>query len=243
MDQEAGMKNDSPSRKPLALLIPGLDGTGRLFCRQAAALEARYRVRAWEFRRRSRFTLDDLVEELAGGTSAEDPASIMVVGESFGGTVAISYVLAYPERVRSLCLINAFPVYRHRLRIHLACRLLPLLRLPGIRRLKDLIAEEILAGEGITKDARKTYHEIIQDVDMESYRQRLEIVRRVNLVSRLPQIEVPTVLLASGRDKLVPSTAEARFMAERIPNSRLHEFPRAGHALLLTPGFQLADYI
>ena len=243
MDQEAGMKNDSPPRKSLALLIPGLDGTGRLFSRQTAALGARYRIRAWEFRRRSRFTLDDLVEELGGETGAEDPASILVVGESFGGTVAISYVLAYPERVRSLCLINAFPVYRHRLRIRLACRLVPLLRLPGIRHLKDLIAEEILAGEGITKDARKMYHEVIRDVDMESYRQRLEIVRSVNLVSRLPEIEVPTVLLASGRDKLVPSTVEARFMAERIPNSRLHEFPRAGHALVLTPGFQLADYI
>lgn len=237
------MKNDSPLRKPLALLIPGLDGTGRLFCRQAAALGARYRVRAWEFQRRSRFTLDDLVKDMANETRAEAPESIAVVGESFGGTVAISYVLAYPERVRSLCLINAFPVYRHRLRIHLACRLLPLLRLPGIRHLKDLIAEGILAAEGITMDGRKIYQDVIQDVDTESYRQRLEIVRRVNLVSRLPEIRVPTVLLASGRDKLVPSVPEARFMAGRIPNSRLHEFPRAGHALLLTPGFQLADYI
>ncbi|MBP1595872.1 MAG: hypothetical protein H6Q05_1249, partial [Acidobacteria bacterium] len=35
--------------KPLALLIPGLDGTGRLFYRQIEALVRRYRVLAWDF--------------------------------------------------------------------------------------------------------------------------------------------------------------------------------------------------
>jgi pimeloyl-ACP methyl ester carboxylesterase len=63
------------------------------------------------------------------------------------------------------------------------------------------------------------------------------------MAERLSEIKVPTLLFASGRDKLVPSAQEGRFMAARIPNSKLYEFPRAGHALLLTPGFRLADYI
>jgi pimeloyl-ACP methyl ester carboxylesterase len=235
--------DDSCATKPLALLIPGLDGTGRLFCRQMAALQDRYRVRAWEFLRRSRFGLADLVEELAEGTCHEGPGSVVVVGESFGGAVAISYALAFPERVRSLALINAFPVYRRRLRISAACLLLPALQWPGLRRLKDLIADRILASEGVTAEGRRAYYEVIRSIDMEAYRQRLEIVSRVDLVERLPEIKVPTLLLASGRDKLVPSAEEARFMAARIPNSKLYEFPRAGHALLLTPGFRLADYI
>jgi len=235
--------DDRSATKPLALLIPGLDGTGRLFCRQVAALQVRYRVLAWEFRKRPRFELAELVEELAEGTCREASGSVAVVGESFGGMVAISYVLACPERVRSLTLINAFPVYRRRLRISLACHLLPTLQWPGLRRLKDLIADRILAGEGVTAEARRTYYEVIRSVDMEAYRQRLEIVRRVDLAVRLSEIKAPTLLLASGRDKLVPSVKEARFMAARIPHSRLYEFPRAGHALLLTPGFQLADYI
>jgi hypothetical protein len=32
-------------------------------------------------------------------------------------------------------------------------------------------------------------------------------------------------------------------MASKIPNAEVHEFPRAGHALLLTPGFSLAAYL
>jgi pimeloyl-ACP methyl ester carboxylesterase len=236
------MDEDS-ARKPLALLVPGLDGTGRLFCQQVAPLQVRYRVLAWEFRRRSRFRLTDLVEELAEGTCQEAPGSIAVVGESFGGAVAISFVLACAERVRSLTLVNAFPVYRRRLRINLASRLFPALRWPGLRRLKDLIADRILASEGVAPEGRRTYYEELRGVDPAAYRQRLEIIRSVDLVDRLPEIKVPTLLMASGRDKLVRSVREARFMAARIPNSKLYEFPRAGHALLLTPGFRLADYI
>ena len=235
--------DESSATKPLALLIPGLDGTGRLFRQQVAPLQARYRVRAWEFRRRSRFGLADLVEELAEGTRHEPPGTIAVVGESFGGAVAISFVLAYPERVRSLTLVNAFPVYRQRLRINLASRLFPALQWPGLRRLKDLIADRVLASEGVTAEGRRTYYEELRGVDPAAYRQRLEIIRSVDLVERLPEITVPTLLMASGRDKLVPSAREARFMAARIPNAKLYEFPRAGHALLLTPGFRLADYI
>ncbi len=235
--------DESSATKPLALLIPGLDGTGRLFCQQEAALQVRYRVRAWEFRRRSRFELADLVEELIEGTCREAPGTIAVVGESFGGVLAISFVLACPERVRSLTLVNAFPVYRRRLRINLASRLFPALRWPGLRRLKDLIADRVLASEGVSPEGRRAYYEELRGVDPAGYRQRLEIIRNVDLVDRLPEITVPTLLMASGRDKLVPSLKEARLMAARIPNARLYEFPRAGHALLLTPGFRLADYI
>jgi pimeloyl-ACP methyl ester carboxylesterase len=237
------MMDDSAATKPLVLLIPGLDGTGRLFCRQVAPLQARYRVRAWEFRRRSRFALADLVEELAEGTCHEAPGSVVVVGESFGGTVAISYVLACPERVRSLALINAFPVYRRRLRISAACLLSPALQWPGLRHLKDMVADRILASEGVGVEGRRAYHEVVRGIDAEAYRQRLQIVRSVDMAERLSEIKVPTLLFASGRDKLVPSAQEGRFMAARIPNSKLYEFPRAGHALLLTPGFRLADYI
>src|SRR5881628_3085334 len=97
--------------KPLALLIPGLDGTGRLYYRQIDSLSQGNRARAWEFKPRAHFTFSDLVDELAEGTSGEEPKSIAVVGESFGGTVAMHFALAFPERIRCLVLINSFAFY------------------------------------------------------------------------------------------------------------------------------------
>lgn len=235
--------NGSSGSRPLALLLPGLDGTGLLYYRQLEALEQRYRVRAWELPRHGAFDYPDLIEEIDRATEAEEPGSMVVVGESFGGTVAMHLALARPERVRTLVLVNTFPRYRRQGRIRLACRLAPLLRWSVSQRVKNAVAERTLAFEGIDADDRRRYREIIEHVDPIGYRRRLELVRCVDLRARLEEIAVPTILFASGRDKLVPSIAEARFMASRIPRARLYEFPRAGHALLLTPGFSLADYL
>ena len=234
---------DSTDRKPLALLIPGLDGTGKFYERHVAALAARYRVLAWEYRRCESFDFSDLVDELGAATRAEESGSVAVVGESFGGTVAMHYVLSYAERVRTLILINTFPSYRRQLRIRLACRLVPLLRLRGFSAVKDYIVDRTLKSEGIPETGRRRYHEIVRLVHMPAYRRRLELVRDAALRSRLGEIRVPTLILAAGRDKVVPSVAEAHYMAKHIPQTRVVVLPHAGHALLLTPGFSLADYL
>jgi len=234
---------NSQTEKTLALLIPGLDGTGRLYYKQIEPLSKRYRVHAWEFRRRGSFDLPDLVNEIALGTENEKPGSMLVVGESFGGMIALQLALIHPDRIRLLALVNSFPHYRDRIRISLACRLSALLKRPFANRIKEYVVERTLAAEGILAEDRRLYREAIGFVYHPAYCRRLELVRDVDLRSRLGEIAVPTCLFASGKDKLVSSIAEARYMHSVIPNSRIYEFPRAGHALLLTPGFLLADYL
>jgi pimeloyl-ACP methyl ester carboxylesterase len=229
--------------KPLILLVPGLDGTGGLYEPQIPALEEHFRVCAVRFQSIPGFGFPDLVRELEAETGAEPPGSITVVGESFGGPVAVHFALAFPERVRLLVLINTFSYYRWRLRIRLACLTSPLLRAAGFRQVKDFIAGRLLRWEGIDPVGLDRYYEVIRRVDLGAYRRRLELVREVDLRHRLGEIRIPTLILASGADKIVPSAAEAHFMASKIPTAQVREFPRAGHALLLTPGFSLSDYV
>ena len=229
--------------KPLALLIPGLDGTGRLFYRQIDPLAEAYRVRPYEFGTRAEFTLEDLTRELGQATAGEPDHSILVVGESFGGLIAIDYAVNYPERMRQLVLVNAFPYYHRRLRIRLARALARLLERRAARRIKNYIVDRILRREGILLQDRERYKDIIRRIDRPAYLRRLQLVQELDLRPRLREINVPCILLAGGRDKIVPSVREARFMASRIPGARVHEFPGAGHALLLTPEVTLADYV
>ena len=213
-----------------------------LYYRQVEALSRRYRVRPWRFAPRAVFDYADLVQELGAGTEGETPHSVLVVGESFGGVLALHYALAFPERVRRLILVNTFPYYRRRLRIRLAELLAPALGWEASRKLKGRIVESILGREGIEGEDLDRYGAIVRQVDLQAYRRRLALVRQVDLRPRLREIRAPTVILASGRDKLVPSRLEAQVLASGIPHAIVHEFPRAGHALLLTPGFSLADY-
>ena len=237
------MDETKPDNKPLALLIPGLDGTGRLFYRQIEALAKKYRVTPWAYAPGGDFTLSDLIRDLGRETAGEAPHSILVVGESFGGLVAINYVLRYPERVRRLVLVNTFPHFRRRLRIRMARTLVGFLRFTFGHWIKNFVVDKALLREGILAEDRQRYQEVVRQVDLPAYRRRLQLVQETDLRLQIETITVTTVLLAAGRDKLVPSVAEAHFMATRIAHAQVHEFPDAGHALLLTPGVSLADYV
>ncbi len=234
------MGNTESEPRSLALLIPGLDGTGKLYYRQIDDLAKKYRVCAWSYRHGENSGLSDLTRDLGLATTGEAPGSILVIAESFGGLVALNYILQYPERVRCLILVNAFPYFRHRLRIRLARALASLLRLRFARTMKDLIVDRTLAREGILEKDRQRYREIIQDIHLPDYRRRLRLVQEVDLRARLSEIAVPVILLAAGSDKVVPSILDAHLMASRIPRAIVKEFPDAGHALLLTPGVSLA---
>src|SRR5262245_63918250 len=107
------------------------------------------------------------------------------------------YVLAHPEQVARLALVNTFPVYRRQLRIRLACRLAPSLRRPGVRRLKRWVVEQTLASEGVAAEDRRRYGEVVAGVYLPAYCRRLELVRDVDLRDRLGEIGVPTLIFAA----------------------------------------------
>jgi len=237
------MPEQTMDPKPLALLIPGLDGTGLLFFRQLETLGRKYRLFPWSYAPGGDADLDGLIRDLGRVTEAEEAATILVVGESFGGLVALGYALEYPERVARLVLINTFPFYRRRFRIRLAHALTPLLRFKAGRQIKESVIDRVLRKEGIPAEERERYQAAVRQVHLEAYRHRLQLILKADYRPRLGEISAPTILLASRRDKLVPSIHEAHYMAARIPNAHVHEFPEAGHALLLTPGFLLADFV
>jgi pimeloyl-ACP methyl ester carboxylesterase len=237
------MSDTKHDDKPLALLVPGLDGTGGLFYRQIEALAKNCRVIAWAYRPGGDCDLSDLAHDLGRATAGEAPHSILVFAESFGGLVALTYVLEYPERVKRLVLVNSFPYFRGRLRIRVARTLVGFLKLRLGRRVKDIVVDRVLLGEGIPAEDRLRYREVVRRVDLPAYRRRLQLIQETDVRPHLGKVTAATVLLAAGRDKLVPSVVEARFMATRMVNAQVHEFPEAGHALLLTPGFSLADYL
>jgi pimeloyl-ACP methyl ester carboxylesterase len=74
----------------------------------------------------------------------------------------------------------------------------------------------------------------------DGYCNRLQVLTGYDVRHRLQEIRVPTLFLASDRDRLVPSVAQARYMAARVPGSRVRVLEGHGHICLIAPDIDLA---
>src|SRR5215208_2541650 len=112
---------------PLLVYIAGLDGTGQLLFKQLPFLSHSYRVITYRSRDDNQFTYDDLADDVRDIIRSLGEEHATILGESFGGTVALTFALRHPGMVERLVVVNSFPRFRKRIRIRLAARLASLL--------------------------------------------------------------------------------------------------------------------
>jgi 3-oxoadipate enol-lactonase len=225
------------------VLVSGMDGTGRLFHRQVPLLARSYRVATYALRD-SAPTMEGLVADLARVVDTVSPADrrAIVVGESFGGALALSFAIAKPEQVRALVILNSFPYFAPQIRLHLAMvglRVLPWGAMGLIRRLT-----------AFRLHSRHTHrHEIRQFMDLtaaarrDGYVNRLRLLTRYDVRHRLHELRAPTLFLAAEHDHLVPSVAQAQYMAARTPGSVVRVLEGHGHICLIAPDIDLAQIL
>src|SRR5262249_20302603 len=105
---------------PLLVYICGLDGTGELLFKQIPELSKNYRVLTFRPRHSGEFTYEDLTDDVARLIAQVGAAKAVVLGESFGGTVALSFALRHQSMVERLVIVNSFARYRGRARLRFA---------------------------------------------------------------------------------------------------------------------------
>lgn len=225
------------------LLVPGLDGTGQLFYRQVPSLAKSYRVGTYALRD-SAGTMEQLVDDLAevvDAASSMDERAILV-GESFGGAVALSFAIAHPRRVRALVVLNSFPHFTPQIRLHLA--IAGLTALPwGMMGLVRRLTAARLHSRHTHRDEVRRFMELTSRASREGYLSRLKILLRYDVRERLQEIQVPTLFLASELDHLVPSVSQARYMSTRVSQAATQVLKGHGHICLIAPDLDLAQIL
>jgi pimeloyl-ACP methyl ester carboxylesterase len=223
---------------PPLVLVPGMDGTGQLFYRQVPLVAQRYRVATYRLRDDAP-SMSVLVEDLAQVIGALTPGGpAVVVGESFGGTVALSFALARPDLVAALVVINSFPRFTPQIRLHLAIaalRIVPWRVMPLVRRLTAFR----LHSRYTHRTEMRRFMELTASTSQAGYVSRLRILTQYDVRSRLREIGAPTLFLASENDHLVPAVGQARFMAERVPHASVRVLDGHGHICLIAPNLDL----
>lgn len=161
----------------------------------------------------------------------------ILVGSSAGGSISMQVVLAYPDRVSALVLVDAM-VYHGG---GAPSWLLPALSSPQLRHLAPLALRPMLArGRNMLKLA---WHnpDLIPPNMIEYYLKPFKVndwdkalweftlaSRPIDLDKRLGEITLPVLVITGDDDHIVP-TADSLRLARELPDASLKVIQNAGH--------------
>ncbi len=214
-----------PRRAPIVLL-EGMGGDLPGWRRNIPHLAAECFVVAFDHRGNGRSESPD--EPATMATFVDDCLGVMdelrierahVYGQSFGGFVAQELGLTHPERVRSLVLACTHPGHAHAVwsRGH-APKDRPWLQLyaPAFTEANpEHVADDLRVG-------------LAQPQHPQGQRRQWEAVQAWDAYDRLPELDVPTLVLHGSEDQMI-DVENARVLASRIPGAELAILEGAGH--------------
>ena len=228
---------------PPLIYIPGLDGTGLLFYRQARLLSRRFRVITFRLRDDA-LSMDTLVAEIARhlDDAVPDGTPAIVVGESFGGALAMRFVLAHSERVRALVILNSFSRITPKIKLYAAitaARIVPW----GTMRIVRRLTASRLHSSHTHRDEINRFLLLTRATTRIGYINRLRILTHYDVRRRLKDIHIPTLFLAADEDHLIPSVKQAAYMSARVPNAIMRVLHGHGHGCFLAPDLDLDEIL
>ncbi|HLJ92170.1 MAG TPA: alpha/beta hydrolase [Gemmataceae bacterium] len=219
------------------LLIMGLGYPSDMWHRTRPVLNRTYKTIAFDNRGAGRsdvppgpYSIDLMASDALAVLNAAGIQAAHVIGVSMGGMIAQELTLRYPERVRSVILGCT------------ACGGPNLVQAePEV--LQVLMARANMTGDQMAEaavpfiyDASTPRARIDEDIAIrrpwfptsEGYLAQLQGIIMWESFTRLPQINIPTLILHGETDRLVPA-GNAAVLAKRIANSTVAMLPQASH--------------
>jgi pimeloyl-ACP methyl ester carboxylesterase len=233
---------------PLFIFLPGMDGTGRLLAPQLAGLRAAFDIRCLSIPPDDLTGWDGLVQQTAHLIGIEQkrasPRPTYLCGESFGGCLALKLAAHFPRLCERLILVNPASAVSRQPWMGWSASVTQ--GLPdSLYRLSTLgLLPFLIAPQRVSRPSRLALLAAMQSVTPESAAWRLSLLSQFALEELpLERIEQPTLVLAAGADRLLPSEAEAGRLVSYLPNAQKTVLPESGHACLLETEVKLFDIL
>jgi pimeloyl-ACP methyl ester carboxylesterase len=234
----------APAGEPI-LCIQGLGADSRGWLWQRLALGRRYRVITFDNRGTGRsgappgpYDLDQMADDAATVMDAAGYPSAHVLGVSMGGAIAQKLALRHPGRVRSLILANT-ACYTHPWRREFLEQWIVQAQTLGTRGFLVANVDSLVRG-GCTKWFWWVYARVAPlpfAVTPAALVSQVEAcLAAPDHRPRLGEVQVPTLVVTGGRDRLT-TPEDAAELAALIPGAELTVIPGASHLLLIEQPF------
>ncbi len=230
--------------RPLFIFLPGMDGTGLLYQRQAEDLANDFDVRCLAISPEDHSDWDELTEEALALIKAENKSTIYLCGESFGGCLALKIAFRIPNLIQKLILVNPATSFNESPWLGLAIPLTQIMP-DWLHPPSALALLPFLAALGrISQEDRHLLLKAMRTIPCKTIAWRLSLLRQFKLnFLQLHRFRQPVLYLAGGSDCLLPSVAAGKKLCQCFPHSQLLVLPHSGHACLLESEVKLVEIL
>jgi aminoacrylate hydrolase len=240
------IKGPTDPAAPTIILSSGLGGSGAYWTPQIESLASDYRIVTYDHRGCGK-TGGEVPEDGGISAMADDVLEIAdalglehfsFMGHALGGLIGLDIALRRPGMIEKLILINAWSKADPHSGRCFDTRI-ALLENTGIEafvRAQPLfLYPAIWMAENSARLAQEEQHGLRHFQGRDNILRRIAALRAFDVDARLDEITVPTLVIATKDDLLVPYS-RSRHLAENLPTAELALFDFGAHAInVVTP--------
>lgn len=153
----------------------------------------------------------------------------VLMGNGFGGTVALAFALAHQDRIAKLVLCDAaagFPEPGKQAFRVMAEKVAA----AGLGSIVDIAANRVFPAAYLTNhpQAIAERRAVLLDIDPVAFGAACALLVDADLAPGLPRLQVPTLVVCGELDQATPPALN-RLIADNVPGARYVELPNCGH--------------
>jgi len=231
--------------KPPLVYLPGMDGTGDLFCVQTPRLRQYFDIRCLSIPGDDLSTWPDMATQVIALIRQDFPnRRVYLCGESFGACLALQVIAQAPDIADHLVLINSASAFNRLPWLHWLPNITTWVA-PTFYRISALGSLPLLAAlNRIQPDHHAATLRAMRSVTQATAAWRLALLSRFRLGDLdLSRFHHPVLIVASQADRLLPSVEEAHRLAEKFKQPQFYFLPYSGHISLLETEVDLSQIL
>jgi len=169
-------------------------------------------------------TIDEYVEYVKKFCDERGLKNVVMVGHSMGGAIVQKFALDHPEYLKAIVLVCTGAKLRVTPLIFEAIK-------KNYAQAVELITKLAFSNKA-TSEIKEKAAEEMRNISPEVTYGDFEACDKFNIMDRLKEIKVPTLIICGLEDQLTP-VKYSEYLKNNIPNSKLEIIADAGHMVML----------